>query len=170
MDELFLLPTTPVAMPRSYWLDTPHKLTSAVLLAEPSVYETNRISSTIAAAGPRDFDMEVLNTLYNKSAMVLPHRPYMLVSGEFRHARSEHAAWLGNDDETWDAGRTLKEAKFVHFSDWPMPKPWVTAPKSYVEETQPQCFLEESGKENCRDREVWLDFYEDFRERRQVRY
>jgi hypothetical protein len=128
MDELFLLPKTPVAMPRAYWLPPthpggPNQLTSSVLLLQPSFREFTRIETAVSNAGERDFDMEILNQLYNKTALVLPHRPYFLVTGEFRNNKTRgHGAYLGEGEE-WDARKVRREVKYVHFSDWPMPKP-----------------------------------------------
>lgn len=121
MDELFLLPSTPVGMPRAYWLDFDKRvLSSQLVLIEPSEFEFNRISASIASAGSSEYDMEIVNTLYKDSAFILPHRPYNLLTGEFRSKK--HSDYLGNSEETWDPEEVLKEAKFLHFSDWPVPK------------------------------------------------
>lgn len=128
MDELFLLPPTPIAMPRAYWLLPDHpsgsnQLTSSVLLLEPSQHEFERIEAAIVGAGERDFDMEILNRLYNRTALVLPHKPYFMVTGELRHNESVgHDDYLGGGLQ-WDSRQVRKEAKYIHFSDWPMPKP-----------------------------------------------
>jgi hypothetical protein len=173
MDELFLLPLTPVAMPRAYWLPEPNPnlLTSAVLLLQPSHREFARIQTAISHAGEQDFDMEILNQLYNKTAMVLPHKPYFLVTGEFRNNETiGHEAYLGDGDERWDATKVRKEAKYVHFSDWPMPKPWISPPSDFVEEQLPECVLDGRGEANCATRDVWLELYTDFAARRKVCY
>lgn len=170
MDELFLLPSTPVAMPRAYWLPepNPNQLTSSVLLLQPSHHEFSRIETAVSNAGERDFDMEILNQMYGKSAMVLPHRPYFLVTGEFRNNETMgHGSYLGGD-EGWDVRRVRKEAKYVHFSDWPMPKPWIRAPVPFVQEQEPECGVEWKGEGNCATREVWSELYRDFAARRKV--
>jgi hypothetical protein len=172
MDELFTLPATPVAMPRAYWLpqSNPNQLTSSVLLLEPSQREFARIEKAVSNAAERDFDMEILNQLYNKSALVLPHKPYFLVTGEFRNNEmAGHEAYLGDGDEKWDARRVRREAKYVHFSDWPMPKPWISAPADFVASKQPDCGLDGKGEGDCTTREVWSDLYRDFAARRKVR-
>jgi hypothetical protein len=61
----------------------------------------------------------------------------------------------------------LDEAKFVHFSDWPLPKPWLLKNKAQVEPFQPECHLTDVG-EDCRDREIWLSLYADFAQRRKI--
>ncbi|PIL22730.1 hypothetical protein GSI_15423 [Ganoderma sinense ZZ0214-1] len=134
MDELFLLPPAPVALPRAYWLKgASPTLTTALILLQPSTAEFARVASAIATANGGVFDMEIVNTLYGRDCMVLPHRRYVLLTGEFRIVDANgtgkgHAAYLGNEYETWDADKALREAKFLHFSDWPMPKPWLDAP------------------------------------------
>jgi hypothetical protein len=171
MDELFKLPRTPVAMSRAYWLPepNPNQLTSSILLVEPSHHEFARAEAAVSDAGPRDFDMEVLNRLYNKSAMVLPHRPYFMVTGELRNDEvMGHGAYLGDGTETWDARKIKREAKYVHFSDWPMPKPWISPPADFITDHQPDCGLDGKGERDCTTRELWLELYNDFAARRKV--
>ncbi|KAL1997732.1 hypothetical protein VTN02DRAFT_927 [Thermoascus thermophilus] len=177
MDELFLLPPARVAMPRAYW-DFPEsrKLTSLLVLIEPSYREYQalmRAAQPVMAGqvvvnetGPVKYDMDLLNERYADSALVLPHRQYGLITGEFRS--TDHTKFLGNDYEDWDPDKALSEAKLVHFSDWPLPKPWVMWPQELLAQMLPRCknhpgTLNESG---CRDREVWKGLYEDFRKRR----
>jgi len=121
MDELFLLPPCPVAMPRAYWLNPDDRiLSSQVLLIQPSEFEFKRVMDGMEHAGSGDYDMEIVNKLYRDSALVLPHRPYDLLTGEFRS--KNHGSYMGNSEEPWDPEKILKEAKFLHFSDWPIPK------------------------------------------------
>lgn len=169
LDDLFLLPSTPVAMMRAYWSSTTiHSLTSLLILLEPSATETARLMA--AADSPSrqtdHFDMEVLNALYGNSAMVLPHRRYGLLSGEFRS--TDHTAYLGNDYEKWDAKRALREASLVHFSDWPLPKPWIMWPQSLMRDMQPHCEVNPgtASEAGCEGREVWVELYNEFRRRR----
>lgn len=173
MDELFFLPPAPVAMPRAYWEFPERKrLSTGLIVLQPSRREYSALmdaakSNDSDSAGDR-YDMELLNDRYGDSALVLPHRQYGLMSGEFRS--KDHKNFLGNGDEVWDPDRALTEAKFVHFSDWPLPKPWIMWPQKLLAEMQPKCnhkpgTYEESG---CRDREVWKELYADFRKRRKV--
>jgi hypothetical protein len=121
MDELFLLPSCPVAMPRAYWLNPNDRtLSSQLVLIEPSESEFTRIMAAISNAGSSDYDMEIVNNLYKDSALILPHRRYDLLTGEFRS--KSHSSYLGNDVEVWDPEKILEEAKYLHFSDWPVPK------------------------------------------------
>jgi hypothetical protein len=121
MDELFLLPASPVAAPRAYWDEPDYGfLGSYVMLIQPSEFEFNRILTAIMASNPGEYDMEIINKLYRGNALVIPHRPYGLLSGEFRN--KEHSKYLGNLEEDWDPEKALRDAKLVHFSDWPVPK------------------------------------------------
>ena len=95
MDELFLFPASPVAASRAYW-DQPEYgfLGSYVMLIQPSEFEFKRILTAIMASNPDEYDMEIINKLYRGNALVIPHRPYGLLSGEFWN--KEHSTYLGN--------------------------------------------------------------------------
>lgn len=166
MDELFLLPPASVAMPRAYWLG-PTIFTSALLLIQPSSEEFARMQDAIKTAGDGEYDMEILNDLYDQSCMVLPHRPYIMLSAEFRDS-GYHENYLGNISEIWDPETIFREAKYVHFSDWPMPKPWLRPMPEVLDNTQPTCYIAYDGEEDCRARDIWLGFYSDFETRRKV--
>lgn len=164
MDELFLMPSSPVAMPRAYWLDQPF-LSSQLVLVEPSSVEWHRVQQFMNR-DDSGFDMDILNTMYKDSCIIIPHRRYNLLSGEFRSEK--HEKYLGSD-EAWDGAKELEEAKFVHFSDWPRPKPWLKASDSVIKEIQPKCRESKNGGEpECTDRDIWLNLYKDFSERREV--
>jgi hypothetical protein len=64
--------------------------------------------------------MEIVNNLYKESALIMPHRPYTLSTGEFRG--KSHMEYLGNDEEIWNPDNIFREANFLHFADWPVPK------------------------------------------------
>ncbi|GAM84011.1 hypothetical protein ANO11243_020020 [Dothideomycetidae sp. 11243] len=135
MDELFFLPSAPVAMPRAYWLESPGILSSQLVLLEPSTIEFDRVLEALGSRKPTDFDMEIVNDLYGKDCIIIPHRKYDLITGEFRY--KDHATYLGSNREHWDARKAYEEAKFVHFSDWPLPKPWHLTAASDIARTQP---------------------------------
>lgn len=169
IDELFTLPQTPIALPRAYWYKTkPWPLTSMLMVIKPDAEEFARFEDKISSGGDHQlvqaqkFDMELINERFEETAMVLPHRPYALLSGEFR--RHDHTAYLGNPDEPWDAEKVYNEAKLVHFSDWPLPKPWVMWPLQGVADMQPDCGGSHEG--SCPERKIWKSLYEDFRSRR----
>jgi alpha-N-acetylglucosamine transferase len=169
IDELFTLPETPIALPRAYWYKTkPWPLTSLLMVIKPNQKEFERFKNIIAYGGEDElvnahkFDMELINDRFEDNALVLPHRPYALLSGEFR--RDNHSAYLGDPMETWDAQRVYDEAKLVHFSDWPLPKPWIMWPLEGLAEMQPSCGGSHEG--SCPERKIWKGLYEDFRARR----
>lgn len=174
LDELFLLPSTPIAMPRAYW-STPSNgapsLTSLLILLEPNPTELNNLLDTLRSwqadetnAHRDKYDMDLLNSRFGTNALVLPHRPYSLLSAEFR--RHEHSAYLGGPASLapWDPDAELAAAKLVHFSDWPLPKPWIMWPNEGLRETQPDCGGEHMG--SCRERVIWKGLYDGFRQRR----
>lgn len=163
MDELFFLPPSPLALPRAYWLDRSY-LTSLLMVIRPSTNDFQRISQAISSAGPNDYDMEIVNQLYNNTALILPHRRYTLLSSVFRKW-DYRQGYLGNDAEQWSPSEVFDEAKLVHFSDWPVPKPWIRDQKA-LEEEKPMC---ESEKE-CKAQEIWLGMYSYFARQRKVRY
>lgn len=164
MDELFLLPHSPVAMPRAYWLDD-DILSSQLVLVEPSEFEFNRILEAFETRGAGDFDMEIVNNLYAKNCFILPHRPYNLLTGEFRS--KNHSKYIGSKEEEWNPYKILAEAKFLHFSDWPFPKPWLTGSEALREQVQPTCTDTTAGPD-CTDQIIWNNLYDDFKQRRQV--
>lgn len=169
LDELFMLPKTSVAMTRAYWsLPSKKALTSMIVMLKPSYKEFTRLTEAGQAARTqgREFDMDILNKFYDNSAMVMPHRRYGLISGEFRS--DDHRYFLGHPSEEWDPQKALEEASLVHFSDWPVPKPWIMWPRNLLREKQPECRKQEDGQEDCRNRKIWLDLYDDFRHRRKV--
>lgn len=167
MDELFQLPPCPVAMPRAYWLynENPPKkiLSSQLMLIQPDDIEFERIVQKMNSIGPNDYDMEIVNSLYLDSALILPHRKYDMLTAEFRN--KDHTAYLGSEREKWNSTAVLDEAKFVHFSDWPVPKPWIHDPEVRTQ-NQPDC---PDGEISCPDRDIWNGFYTDFADNKEVR-
>lgn len=164
MDELFLIPSSPVAMPRAYWLDQLF-LSSQLVVIEPARIEWERMQEYMKKDNS-GFDMDILNTVYKDSCIVLPHHRYNMLSAEFR--TQDHTKYLGSD-EKWNGQQALEEAKFVHFSDWPLPKPWINAGEAAMAKQQPPC-KDGEGEPNCTDRDIWLELYREFSERRQVSY
>ncbi|EKD12736.1 uncharacterized protein L3040_006887 [Drepanopeziza brunnea f. sp. 'multigermtubi'] len=164
MDDLFLLPDAKAVMPKAWWLDYPF-VTSHIMLIQPSASEFSRIQDAIRDAHLGFYDMEIVNMLYGRECLVLPHKPYALLTGELRSG--DHSKWLKGGHENWDPDSVMKQAKLVHFSDHPLPKPW-SATKSMRESAQPVC-LDGEGQgqgEGCRERKIWMGLYEDFKTRR----
>ncbi|KAJ4299891.1 U1 small nuclear ribonucleoprotein C [Kalmusia sp. IMI 367209] len=165
MDELFLLPSAPVAMPRAYWMSDKFFLSSQLIVIEPSEAEWKRVEHAIDHHEGHDYDMDILNKLYGKSSTVIPHRKYDLLSGEFQN--SKHENYLGSPNQKWDSKEILEEAKFVHFSDWPMPMPWLEPLEGMLEKNQPECRKTSTEALDCTDREIWLGLRKDFTTRRE---
>ncbi|KAK1524360.1 glucose N-acetyltransferase [Colletotrichum costaricense] len=164
IDELFLSPPATVAVPRAYWLYPEKKIVAShIMLVQPSVAEFARIVEKVDHAGKEEYDMEIINDLYKDSAMILPHRPYALLTRSFGGDHQDY--YLANSNEVWDAVTVYNEAKYLHFSDWPMHKPWLKSSDSLIKERQPDCVVRD-GNEDCTARELWLSFYTDFRARR----
>lgn len=155
-------------MPRAYWLLPSDALSSLLMLVQPSAAEFQRTMAEMARAGDNDYDMEILNRLYRDSALVLPHRPYALLTTEFRQGPDKHGRYLGGDDRPWDPVAVVNEAKVLHFSDWPVPKPWLPMSEGVREAHQPECW-EREGVAACVERELWNGFYREFGDRREVR-
>ncbi|KAK5708834.1 hypothetical protein LTR17_020321 [Elasticomyces elasticus] len=165
MDELFFLPSAPVAMPRAYWLEEHTRvLSSQLVLIEPFAKEFDRILDSLQRRTSKQFDMEIVNDLYGDSCFVIPHRRYDLLTGELK--ADDHSKYLGSSDETWDVQAIMNETKFVHFSDWPHPKPWLPASDEQRERAAPKCTAISEGEPDCRNRDTWQWLYEDFHRRR----
>lgn len=168
MDHYFLSPKAPVAVPRAYWLGDKgasikdQMLGSHVMLIEPNVNNYKRIIDDATASG--DFDMEVLNHLFKDSALILPHRRIALLTGEFR--QSDHDRYMSEDkDEEWNAMAEVSRAYLVHFSDWPLPKPWLHHTDALWESTLPACpggDIERADRPRCADRVMWAGLYEEY--------
>lgn len=121
MDELFLLEPAWVAMPRAYWLGFEGRvLSSQLLLLQPSEYEIDRVMNATENAGANDYDMDILNTLYQVSAMIIPTIRYDLLTGEFRG--DDHQKHLQDSQQQWDPYAIMTEAKYIQLSDWLLPK------------------------------------------------
>lgn len=172
MDHYFLAPHAPIAVPRAYWLGDAGAeikdqiLSSTVMLLEPSDAIYNLIMTEAQAS--QDFDMEVINTLFKDNAMILPHRRLALLTGEFR--TNNHQKYLSEaPGDEWNAMAEVSRACLVHFSDWPLPKPWRTHSKQQWNDAIPKCDpvnvekdREREDRPKCADQLMWTGFYEDY--------
>ncbi|KAB8304027.1 hypothetical protein EYC80_005374 [Monilinia laxa] len=174
MDELFLAPmtnTTQLLAPRAYWLDAQGvpQLASHIMLIKPSANEFERLEVEVQKAGVGTYDMDIINSVFTKqkdSCGLLDHQIYALLTGEFRRPVSKHKGFWGkgHESDVWDPEQVFRKSKFVHFSDWPLRKPWEMYDSEWVGKG-PKCVPVEEG-DDCRGRDVWEGLYEDFRERR----
>lgn len=137
-------------------------LGSHVMLIEPNEGNYRRIISEAISSG--EFDMEVLNHLFRDSAMILPHRRIALLTGEFRG--KNHYQYLSEDkDEEWNAMAEASRAYLVHFSDWPLPKPWLQQSDAQWKAALPSCRdgdVEKIDRPRCADMVMWAGFYEEY--------
>lgn len=177
MDELFSLPSAPVAMPRRYWADMDRwdwPLSGTLMLVEPNAAETKQLWERLQQwrlvperANDQTYDDDLLDDRFRASALVLPHRPYVLQTAEFR--QKTHDGYMGTfgqppDQLKWDARREAENAKLIHFNDWPLPKPWRMWPIDGLVEIQPDC--DGNRESSCAERQMWKGFYDEFRQRR----
>lgn len=166
LDELFFVPPAAAVMPRAYWLSTP-TMSSHIMVLTPSTDAFQRVEDIMKRrAGKGFYDMEIMNALFGGTCEVIPHEPYALLSGEFRSA--DHANFFNSKSgRVWNPRDVLKQAKMVHFSDSPLPKPWVATDEK-IFAAKPDCSFDAEQGEECRGQQIWLDIYKRFREKRNV--
>jgi alpha-N-acetylglucosamine transferase len=166
LDELFFVPQAPAVMPRAYWLSKP-TMSSHVMVITPSAEAFQRVEKIMERkAGKGFYDMEIMNSLFGDTCEVLPHEPYALLTGEFR--KTDHSDFFRDQPgRVWNPEDVLKQAKMVHFSDSPLPKPWVATDEKILA-AQPDCSFDAKTGEECRAQEIWLDLYKRFMEKRRV--
>ncbi|KAL0930669.1 alphan-acetylglucosamine transferase [Colletotrichum truncatum] len=167
LDLYFSLPKAPVAVPRAYWLNekgTPaadQVLSSHVMLLQPDEHLHATLVAKSLSSGK--LDMDLVNLMLKDSASILPHRRLALLTGEFRS--KDHEKYLAPDSDAWDPVAEVSNAHLVHFSDWPLPKPWVPHTKEQWAAALPECDEGEEdrpGRPRCADRLMWTRFYEDY--------
>ncbi|GAB4816001.1 hypothetical protein N2152v2_003047 [Parachlorella kessleri] len=151
MDHLFLLPHARVAMPRAYWLAR-GEYSDQIVVLEPKAAMLPALVAEAERSG--GFDMDVMTAIYRDSCLTLPNE-YDVLTGAFR--AEDHAKYADGDQRPWSAERMLQTAYYIHFSDWPLRKPWAVDAGS-LEDKAPPC----PGR--CEDREAWLGLYRTFRE------
>lgn len=172
MDHYFLAPLSRLAVPRAYWLNNPEgasfaeqTICSHIMLLQPDEYYYHALMNETQRSA--DFDMEIINHLFKSSAMILPHRRLALLTGELR--TREHQSYLSEEpDAEWNAHAEVSKSVLVHFSDWPLPKPWRPRTKEQWERALPECDPEDQrDKERedrppCADRSAWTSFYDEY--------
>ncbi|KAH8815918.1 hypothetical protein F5884DRAFT_201445 [Xylogone sp. PMI_703] len=167
LDELFLIPPTPVAMPYVYFGPSDGwKLSSSMVLIEPSTKAFNGVQKALKDAKDSDeSDVATMEKLYGRRISMLPQRPYSMLTSEFR--RQDHQAYIGDSHTEWNPELALQETKFIHFFDRPMLMPWVRAPQMLLNRYMPKCSPSEwFGASDCRDRETWFNLYFEFERKR----
>lgn len=81
MDEHFLLPSAPVALPRACWWEK--TFTVALMLVQPTTNEFKRVEQSIAPASPNKYNMKIGNQFHVESAAEMPHRTYIMQWANF---------------------------------------------------------------------------------------
>ncbi|KAF7922346.1 uncharacterized protein EAE97_011088 [Botrytis byssoidea] len=174
MDELFLAPmsdSTQLLAPRAYWLDSEGvpQLASHIMLIKPSTTEFLRLESEVKKARVGIYDMDIINSVLTQqkdSCGLIDHQIYSLLTGEFRRPVDKHRGFWGKGHETdvWNPLQVFRKSKFVHFSDWPLKKPWQLNDMEWIGKG-PTCDAVPDG-DDCRGRDIWEGLYDDFRQRR----
>ncbi len=177
MDELFFIERSDAVLPRAYWLDKKKKmLSSHIMVVEPGREVFGKVMKEVKRAMKKNaiYDMDIANRVFGKKpkgeCVLLPHKPYALLTGEFRKERGGHAGYLGADSGgrgEWSVGNVMKEAKMVHFSDDPLGKPW-RANWPEITSMAPRCGGVDGVTSFCEERGVWVELYRDFERRRWV--
>lgn len=132
--------------------------TSLLVVSNPSPRLASRIRSLAAAHNQSGtFDMELLNDAAAGQALILPHRPLTMLSGELRHT-VDHSKYIGAD-VTWNATAEFEAAHYIHFSDWPLRKPWLLEDDEIAREALKRC----NGVDGCEEGELWRTLYDNYR-------
>ncbi|KAI4212695.1 MAG: hypothetical protein LQ351_004586 [Letrouitia transgressa] len=136
LDHIFSLPQVDIAAPRAYWLDessssgnppaagteaptspsTSPTFTSAFMLVSLSERLWRRVETGMQSLGPEHYDMDLLNRLFSKTALLLPGSYAAL-----------NAHWERNSMPTWYRGVVPAKRK-----DW-VPGPAPRMPEDKVE-------------------------------------
>jgi hypothetical protein len=170
LDELFLFPPAPVAMPYVYRPGSAllsYEYSSQLFLVEPAEDSFASIKEAIREKGADSNDLDILSTVTHRKPLRLPQRPYHFPTSEFR--RHSHTEYITdrNISETWDPERMMGEAKVLQFDD-NVPKPWIKAKRGVMNSNMPMCREKDGfGATDCRDRAIWLGVYDSFQLRRE---
>ncbi|KAK7682566.1 hypothetical protein QCA50_014366 [Cerrena zonata] len=103
---------------------------------EPDDSLMNQVEAWVNISGTNvGFDTEVANQLSASSSFILPHRRYAMLTVEFRNPI--HSLYLTKDgpDAEWNPHAEMSRSFYIHFSDWPMHKPWIQATQAQIERT-----------------------------------
>ncbi|TVY23487.1 Glucose N-acetyltransferase [Lachnellula hyalina] len=77
LDELFLLPEGPLAMPFVYWGEPQGwQFSSQMMLITPSADAFSKIEAAIQEAKKDEYDMDIINKLYKGKVLQIAQRPY----------------------------------------------------------------------------------------------
>lgn len=169
LDELFLIPAAPIAMPHVYWgSQDGWQFSPQLTIMTPSSDSFSRLTDAIKVSPVGEYDISVLEKVFHGQIIRIPQRPFALLSGELR--RKSHDHYIGNAfPRIWNPYNILHKARILYFSDDPIPKPWYTASQDLLNRYMPSCEESEGfGASNCEDRQVWLRLYSDYAEWRKA--
>lgn len=98
---------------------------------------------------------EVLRLGLASDATILPRQKYILSTSDLQRIAPEQL-------------QSSLVQPLIHFSDPPLPKPWVMWPNSLMMQVRPKCAVESDTprETGCEAREVWMKLYDDYRKRR----
>lgn len=156
-DEDLRLPEAYYARQSSLGEDQP-LYSSALMLIKPSRKLYESAQSLMRERRPTDFDMEIINSLTRVPSIkstVLPYRHNLLLTGLFK----DHSSYEGST--AWDAEQEYQTACYVHFSDAPMPKPWIDDRGASFAQHGPKC---PEGGILCDDVRIWREIHRIFRD------
>lgn len=131
MDDHFLLPSAPIALPRAYWYPEPNYLTSAYMVIEPSDFLHQQALDRMPG-GPKyskgnNADMDIMQDMADGWAMLLPHRGLFMLSMDLRDGPEDpkHDRYLRSSQSggTWDPEYEVANTRLIHFSE-KGPKHW----------------------------------------------
>jgi alpha-N-acetylglucosamine transferase len=71
LDSLFELPSADLATPRAYWLGS-STISSTLMVIEPSSSLWSKVETGIASLKPHEYDMDLVNQLFNGTVLMLP--------------------------------------------------------------------------------------------------
>ncbi|KAF5100321.1 hypothetical protein D0Z00_001289 [Geotrichum galactomycetum] len=126
LDYLFLHErankSSPISAPTAYWqpprANNQSMLTSALMVIDPSFQEFEKVLAAAQTRHIQEYDMDLINDEYEGIIEPLPHKGLFMLSAEFRS--TDHTKYLGS--ELWNGIEQVRNAAYIHFSDWPFPK------------------------------------------------
>lgn len=170
MDELFLLPSADLILPQAWWLPEvmgKKPLCSALMVVEPSKELHQKAQKLQSLALDTEYDMEVINKVADERSRILPHRRHFLLSSLFRTTagRANYLDTIEQNDPAvkWNATDEFSKAFYIHFSDYPTPKPWkidqsMEGRAAYSEATEP-CKSHGEDDPECISGRIWRGLY-----------
>lgn len=177
-DHLFNSITTDLALADAYYTANEDNIvSSAFMVISPSQKLDRLLQSLIQSKSPNDYDMEIINQAYNMEGVLtttlFPYERYLLLTGIFRtplardkflkgsssRGTATTPAKVPEQDEAWNAKRVFQAASYIHFSDSPIPKPWVDDRGALLAQHGPKCM-----SLACDEPEIWKNVYRMFKD------